>query len=48
MASLTRLVQVGGDRYQAIGDAFGSSTITCPTGAADVPGLEGTLPKKNK
>ncbi|MCI0380030.1 MAG: S9 family peptidase [Gemmataceae bacterium] len=38
--------QLGG-RYEAIGEAFGGSTISCPTGAADVPGLEGSLPKKN-
>jgi dipeptidyl aminopeptidase/acylaminoacyl peptidase len=37
-----------GGRYQEIGDAFKGSTITVPVGAADVPGLPGTLPKKGE
>jgi hypothetical protein len=28
-----------GGRYEAIGDAFAGSSVTVPTGAADVPGL---------
>jgi dipeptidyl aminopeptidase/acylaminoacyl peptidase len=30
-------------RYEAIGDAFGGSTVSVPTGAEAVPGLEGAL-----
>ncbi len=32
-----------GGRYEAIGDAFKGSTITVPTGAEQVPGLEAAL-----
>jgi dipeptidyl aminopeptidase/acylaminoacyl peptidase len=32
-----------GGRYEAIGEAFEGSTITAPTGAADVPGLPQAL-----
>jgi len=35
-----------GGRYEAIGDAFSGSTITVPTGAADVPGLSAKLSAK--
>lgn len=35
-----------GGRYEAIGEAFTGSTITVPTGAADVPGLAGKAPEK--
>ena len=35
-----------GGRYEAIGGAFGGSTITVPTGAAAVPQLAAALPRK--
>jgi hypothetical protein len=34
-----------GGRFEAIGDAFENSSVTVPVGAADIPGLEGKLPK---
>jgi dipeptidyl aminopeptidase/acylaminoacyl peptidase len=34
-----------GGRFEAIGDALTGSTITVPTGAADVPGLTTALPQ---
>jgi dipeptidyl aminopeptidase/acylaminoacyl peptidase len=34
--------QLGG-RYEPIGEAFAGSTITCPEGASDVPGLAAAL-----
>jgi dipeptidyl aminopeptidase/acylaminoacyl peptidase len=37
-----------GGRYQAIGDAFKGSTITVPTGAAQVPGLEAAMAKQKE
>jgi dipeptidyl aminopeptidase/acylaminoacyl peptidase len=32
-----------GGRYEPVGDAFGGSTVTVPTGADDVPGLAAAL-----
>jgi hypothetical protein len=32
-----------GGRYEAIGEAFNGSTVTVPTGAADVPRLPAAL-----
>ena len=32
-----------GGRFEPVGEAFKGSTITVPTGAADVPGLEAAL-----
>jgi dipeptidyl aminopeptidase/acylaminoacyl peptidase len=37
-----------GGRYEAIGEAFQGSTISVPTGAADVPGLTAKLPAPAK
>lgn len=37
-----------GGRYEPIGDDFAGSSITVPTGAADVPGLEEAVEKHSK
>lgn len=42
------LARILGGRYEAIGDAFHGSTITVPTGADQVPGLEAALAKHDK